>query len=283
VREPHRGRGQPMMRRHCGCPNRMYRVTQPLWLALQIEIHHFHLLDNMLKDEVQEQVNHIKAGITIDWVRITNVVIPHEIKVKRLFLRQKAKKKLAEEEALRTAVQKRTEAEVQAADLHRKLADQEMENQRLAMNVQAKLAEEDIKNQILLNATRAQAEKSRLEGLAAADKIRTAASAEADRIRLLAGAEAERMQLEATELRRFYEIPGYAEVQQVRALSANTKVYFGDRLPGNMWVGGAASANGGGGGAAPDVIELDATKGSAQSPSASGACGTSSDSCAARP
>jgi hypothetical protein len=36
---------------------------------------------------------------------------------------------------------------------------------------------------------------------------------------------------------RFYQIPGYAEVLKVQALSGNMKVYFGDHLPGNMFLG----------------------------------------------
>jgi regulator of protease activity HflC (stomatin/prohibitin superfamily) len=203
-----------------------------------IEIHDFHNLDDLLKIEIQRQVNEIKSGINIHWVRITNVVVPDVIKQKRLELAaEKARKTLVEQEALRVTVEKETEASIQAADLKRLLAAQEMENRKLVMAAEAELAQKDIQNQISINATKADAEKSRINSMAEADKKRMDATAEADQIRTLSVANAERMSRESAEMRKFYEISGYAEVQKVQALSGNTKVYFGDNLPGNMFLG----------------------------------------------
>jgi regulator of protease activity HflC (stomatin/prohibitin superfamily) len=203
-----------------------------------IEIHDFRNLDDLLKVEIQRQVNEINSGILIHWVRITNVVVPQVIKEKRLELAaEKAKKTLVEQEALRIVVQKQTEADVQAADLRRLIAQEEMKNRVLVMGAEAELAQKDIQNQIMLNSTKADSEKSRIMAMAAADKKRMDAAAEADQIRTLSVANAERLSRESVELRKFYEITGYAEVQKVQALSSNTKVYFGDNLPGNMWLG----------------------------------------------
>ena len=201
----------------------------------EIEIHDFHKLDNLLQEDIQKQVDAVDSGITIDWVRITNVVIPDAIKHKRLELAaEKANKILVEERAKRTAVEKHNEALVQEADNKRVLAAQQMENQKAVSIAESNRVQEDIRNEIMINATKAQAEKTRLESFASADQKRMAAQAEADQIRTLSVANAERMSREAEQLQKFYAITGYAEVQKVQALSGNTKVYFGDNLPGNM-------------------------------------------------
>lgn len=209
-----------------------------------IEIHDFHELDNLLLEDIQKQVDDINSGITIDWVRITNVLIPNEIKQKRLLLAaEKATKIHVEEVAKRTAVEKQIEATVQEADNKRKLAEQDMQNQKTIMIAEANRTQEEIYNQMMINATRASAERTRIESFAAADKRRVEAQAEADQIRTLSVANAERMSREAAELQKFYSITGYAEVQKVQALSGNTKVFFGDNLPGNMYLGGPAVVN----------------------------------------
>jgi regulator of protease activity HflC (stomatin/prohibitin superfamily) len=210
----------------------------------EIEIHDFHKLDNLLLEDIQKQVDEVNSGITIDWVRITNVLIPNEIKQKRLLLAaEKANKIHVEEVAKRTAVEKQIEATVQEADNKRKLAEQDMQNQKTIMIAEANRTQEEIYNQMMINATRASAERTRIESFAEADKRRVAAQAEADQIRTLSVANAERMSREAAELQKFYSITGYAEVQKVQALSGNTKVFFGDNLPGNMFLGSPGVVN----------------------------------------
>ena len=153
----------------------------------EIEITDFHALDDRLKEEIQKQVDSVSAGITIDWVRITNVIIPPEIKQKRLELAaEKANKLLVEERGKRIAIEKHQEALVQKADNERALA-----------------------------ATKLQAEQ----------------------IEALAIANAEAARLEAISMQTLYAIPGYVEVMKVQALKDNMKVYFGDNLPGNMFLG----------------------------------------------
>jgi regulator of protease activity HflC (stomatin/prohibitin superfamily) len=153
----------------------------------EIEITDFHALDDRLKEEIQTQVDAVNSGITIDWVRITNVIIPPEIKQKRLELAaEKANKLLVEERGKRIAIEKQQEALVQKADNERALA-----------------------------ATKLQAEQ----------------------IEALAIANAEAARLEAISMQTLYAIPGYVEVMKVQALKDNMKVYFGDNLPGNMFLG----------------------------------------------
>lgn len=48
----------------------------------QIEIHDFYMLDDLLKTEIQRQVDSIQSNITIDYVRVTSVIVPREIKEK---------------------------------------------------------------------------------------------------------------------------------------------------------------------------------------------------------
>jgi regulator of protease activity HflC (stomatin/prohibitin superfamily) len=153
----------------------------------EIEITDFHSLDDHLKEEIQKQVDTVNSGITIDWVRITNVIIPPEIKQKRLELAaEKANKQLVEERGKRIAIEKQQEALIQKADNERALA---------------------------------------------ATKLK------AEQIEALAIANAEAARLEAISMATLYAIPGYVEVMKVQALKDNLKVYFGDNLPGNMYLG----------------------------------------------
>ena len=153
----------------------------------EIEITDFKELDDLLKAEIQKQVDQVNSGIIIDWVRITNVLIPDAIKQKRLELAaEKANRLLAEETSKRVAVEKQTEAFIQKADNERALA---------------------------------------------------ATILQAEQIQKLSIANTESMNREATVMAKFYDIPGYAEVLKIQSLSGNTKIYFGDHLPGNMFLG----------------------------------------------
>lgn len=175
----------------------------------EIEIHDFRTFDNLLKQEIQEQVDAVNSGITINWVRIHNVVVPDIIKSKRIAIAdEKAQKALAEEMAKKITVQKQTEAAVQAADLARSVAAQ-----------------------------RAQAEKDEIIAFTEANRVRMAATAEADKIRTLSVAETEAMARKVAELKKFFDINGYANVEMVKALGPNMKIYFGPDLPNHMFLG----------------------------------------------
>jgi regulator of protease activity HflC (stomatin/prohibitin superfamily) len=98
----------------------------------EIEITDFHLLDNLLKQEIQRQVTDLQTGIEVNWVRITNVEIPKEIRQKRLELAaEKANKLLIDEQGKRLVSVKQQEAYVQEADNKRALAATMLEAQQI--------------------------------------------------------------------------------------------------------------------------------------------------------
>jgi len=74
------------------------------------------------------------------------------------------------------------------------------------------------------------------------ERFLSATRREVEQITLLANANSESTRLEALGLAKLYEIPGYAEVLKIQALSGNMKVYFGDHLPGNMFLGAPTAA-----------------------------------------
>jgi len=74
------------------------------------------------------------------------------------------------------------------------------------------------------------------------ERFLSATRREVEQITLLANANSESTRLEALGLAKLYEIPGYAEVLKVQALAGNMKVYFGDHLPGNMFLGAPTGA-----------------------------------------
>ena len=69
------------------------------------------------------------------------------------------------------------------------------------------------------------------------ERLLSATRREAEQITLLAAANSESTRLEALGLSKLYEIPDYAKVLMTQALAGNTKIYFGDHLPGNMFLG----------------------------------------------
>jgi regulator of protease activity HflC (stomatin/prohibitin superfamily) len=177
----------------------------------QIEITDFHLLDDLLKTEIQRQVDSINSGITIDYVRVTTVDVPPQIKEKRLKLaEEKANKVLAEESMKRMEIEKNTQAMIAKRDNDIKLETAKMENERLLRNAEAEKQRRSVENAMLLESTQLAVQKIRLE----------------------AEANAHKMELEAKGLRMLYEIPEYASVKKMESIADNTQmIYWGDKLP----------------------------------------------------
>ena len=177
----------------------------------QIEISDFHLLDDLLKTEIQRQVDLINSGITIDYVRVTTIEVPHQIKEKRLKLaEEKANKVLAEESMKRIEIEKNTQAMIAKRDNDIKLDTAKMENERLLRNTEAEKQRRSVENAMLLESTQLAVQKIRLE----------------------AEANAHKMELEAKGLRMLYEIPDYASVKKMESIADNTQmIYWGDKLP----------------------------------------------------
>jgi len=183
----------------------------------QIEIEDFHMLDDLLKTEIQRQVDSIDSGITIDYVRVTSVIVPPQIKEKRLKLaEEKANKILAEEAMKRKEVEKATEALVAKRDNDIKMENTRMENERLLQHAEAERKRKSVENAIILEATKVNVERIKLE----------------------AQANAEKMELEAKGLRLLFDIPEYANVKKFEAISDKTEmVYWGNQLPTNVFLG----------------------------------------------
>jgi len=189
----------------------------------QIEIEDFHKLDDLLQTEIQRQVNSIDSGITIDYVRVTSVVVPPQIKDKRLKLaEEKANKILAEEAMKRKEVEKATEALVAKRDNDIKMENTRMENERLMQHAEAERKRKGIENAIILESTQTNVQKIKLEAIANAEK----------------------MELEAKGLRELFAIPEYANVKKFEAISDKTEmVYWGNQLPTNVFMGNIPTTN----------------------------------------
>ncbi len=172
----------------------------------EIEITDFHKLDDLIRTEIQEQNNRIATGITVDWVRISGVIVPKEIKDKRLALAsEKANKILAEEVMKRTKLEKENEQFISQKDLEIKLQKAANANKEMILNIEAEREKKTIENQIIVDAARANAEKIRME---------------------------------ADALASMYQIPGYTELEKMKAISSNSKIYYGDRLPNIVYTHG---------------------------------------------
>ena len=202
-------------------------VTQPLaqyWREIcaertvdEIEITDFAKLDDLLKQEIQRQVDAIGSGITIDYVRVSSIVVPKSIKDKRLQLaEEKGNKILTEEKMKRTEIEKATEALVAKRDHEMKAEAAERANEVMIQNAEAERKKRAVENAQLLEATQTNVQRIRLEAIANAEK----------------------MELEAKALRMLYDIPEYANVKKMETIGAATDViYWGDKLPTNVFIG----------------------------------------------
>jgi regulator of protease activity HflC (stomatin/prohibitin superfamily) len=104
----------------------------------EIVITDFHLLDNLLKTEIQRQVDEIDSGITIDYVRITSVDFPDDIRNLRLEKEKEKNNKGIQEEAMKTEqVKKNKEAMIAKLDNEIRIENSRVENERLLQNANA--------------------------------------------------------------------------------------------------------------------------------------------------
>ncbi len=142
---------------------------------------------------------------------MTSVIVPPQIKDKRLKLaEEKANKILAEEAMKRTDIEKSTQALIVKRD-----NDIKMENERMLQSIEGERQRRSIENAIMLESTKTNVEKIKLEALANAEK----------------------MELEAKGLRLLFEIPEYANVKKFEAISEKTEmVYWGNQLPTNVFM-----------------------------------------------
>jgi regulator of protease activity HflC (stomatin/prohibitin superfamily) len=176
----------------------------------QFQITDFGQLDDILKNHIQKLNDDLKTGITIHYVRISGIEVPKEIKEKRLKLaEEKNNKILAEEELKRTRILKEKEMYVAQQDQAIKMETAIKTNEMMLRNMEAERQKKTIENAMLIETAQANAQKIRLE---------------------------------AEALMSMYTIPGYTEVEKMRAISGNTKIYWGNELPDVMY-GGAPVVN----------------------------------------
>ena len=177
----------------------------------EIVITDFHKLDNLLKTEIQRQVDEINSGITIDYVRITSVDFPEDIRKLRLEKEKEKNNKGIQEEAMKTEqVKKNKEAMVAKLDNEIKIENSRVENERLLQNANADRQRKTVENMIIIETTQTNVQKIRLE----------------------AEANAHKMEIEAKGLRMLFDIPEYANVKKMESIADNTNViYYNDKLP----------------------------------------------------
>lgn len=171
----------------------------------QFQITDFDQLDDILKNHIQKLNDDLDTGITIHYVRISGIEVPKEIKEKRLKLaEEKNNKILAEEELKRTRILKEKEMYVAQQDQAIKMETAMKTNEIMVMNMEAEKKKKTIENSMLIETAQANAQKIRLE---------------------------------AEALMSMYTIPGYTEVEKMKAISGNTKIYWGNDLPDVMYTG----------------------------------------------
>jgi regulator of protease activity HflC (stomatin/prohibitin superfamily) len=177
----------------------------------EIEITDFHKLDDLLKTEIQRQVDSINSGITIDYVRVTSIIVPPQIKDKRLKLaEEKANKQLAEESMKRKEIEKNTEAMVERLDNERKATTAKQEHERKLTEAKAERERRSEVNAMLLEETKTNVARKLLD----------------------AEAERDSTMLVAQGVKELYSIPGYTDLEATKAIANNTEIiYMGDKLP----------------------------------------------------
>lgn len=172
----------------------------------EIEITRFKELDDILKQDIQAQLDEKDLGITITWVRITGIVVPAEIKAKRLALAsEKAEKILVEEKNKRLTTEKIHEEAIAKKNAEIELAKAKSVNDIKLANAQS---EREIKSIEYLSLVE--------EGKARAEKIREEASA----------------------LQAMDGLVNYYKLEEMKALAEGSKlIYWGNSLP-NTVIGG---------------------------------------------
>lgn len=165
----------------------------------EIEIQDFHLLDDLLKSEIQAQNDKLNTGITIDWVRITGITIPTKLKEKRVQLaEEKANAKIAEEVHKREKTKQEHEHGLEDTQQKHEMVKARKESEKALEQVNAQKREEDVKNAISLAVAETKAKETELENKGLLGKL---------------------------------SIPGYVAIEQSRYLSMNNKVVYGDSIP----------------------------------------------------
>jgi prohibitin 2 len=163
----------------------------------EIEITFFSQLDDLLKDDIQKQIKDF--GITVEWVRISGIIVPETINVKRLEIAaEKSDKLLVDEKAIKQKSQKETEFFLESRDQEKITLMLESEMKRSIIKAESQQKEEEINNKILI---------------------------------LKAEANSKKQELEMQNIKNLHSIPGYIELKISENIHNNEKIYYGDKLP----------------------------------------------------
>jgi len=166
----------------------------------ELEITRFKDLDDILKQDIQSQINAKGLDITVTWVRITGIIVPNEIKVKRLALAsEKAEKILVEERNKRVTAEKIHEEAIAKKHAEIELQKAKAANEIRQINAQSEREIKMIEYQNLID-----------EGKARGEKIK----------------------LEASALQDMDKLVNYYRLEEMKALADGSKlIYWGNSLP----------------------------------------------------
>ena len=166
----------------------------------ELEITRFKELDDILKMDIQAQINAKELDITVTWVRITGIVVPPEIKAKRLALAsEKAEKVLVEERNKRITTEK-----IHEESIARKHAEIELQKAKAANEI-------------------------RLENAHAEKQMK---SIEFETLVKEGEARAQKIRLEASALQDMDKLVNYYRLEEMKALANGSKlIYWGNSLP----------------------------------------------------
>lgn len=165
----------------------------------QLAITEFDQLDDHLKGFLQAENDRQETGLTITFVRLTKPRLPSSIEQNYLHLaEEKTRKQVIEEMKARVSAEKESEMLVAGKDNTMRAQKAEAENEIMVKRMRASQEEQKIKNEMIVAEAEAQANKTRLE---------------------------------AEALRAMYSIPGYVDVRIAEAMSANQKIYYGEKIP----------------------------------------------------
>lgn len=179
----------------------------------EVYISKFDTLDEILRDALQKDIDQYAPGIKILAIRVTKPRIPEHIKKhyeqiesERTRLQvaietQRLVEKEAETARLGALIQARQKAEVEAVELARRLKQKENERAIQLMEKENDQTMADIANQMHTNKAKADAD---------AAYYRVTREAEANKL---------------------LHTPELLQLESIRALGNNTKVYWGEKLP----------------------------------------------------
>jgi hypothetical protein len=167
--------------------------------AQEIVIDKFEQFDDFVKSRIQHKNDDLDTGLQISFVRITTPRFPADMqKHFQDLANEKTRKKVLEQQQESEKIRKATEQMVARKNNDMKMEAVRHENDVLLSRVQARKEEQLINNQIIIDTAKAHAEK---------------------------------VTLEAQALQSMHNVRGYVELKQAEALSHNTKVYWGEKLP----------------------------------------------------